>query len=449
MFDATFAWKKTVLFFFLSVLFLSALPGVENPPLSLSISIDKKDGVYPKGGNVILSVQLKKEGKLFAGQKMGYYCYSNNVAKEKKFVPFTSNGKVQKFAIPIPHEYLIIDVLALDKDGKVYTCKKGKRSIQVKRSIGVVAAPEKITTGIPEPADFRQFWEKNLKELAALPLKYTMKEVEVPARYKGKFKCYNVEAAFLAGFRPVRAYMSIPIVKDKNKKFPAIVHFHSAGVRASVKRFTPNFITLDVNAHGVENGKSARFYKDFIKNEMKSYLYKGYTKRDSCVFRSVFLRMKRALDFVKKLPMYDGKTLITTGGSQGGALAIIAAALDKDVTLVHATVPALGDQGGALVPGRKAGWPYYIGVKNGKVTNKNIAGSVIYYDTAYFAKRVKAKVIMTIGLADNICVTPSVFSIYNNLPAKNKSLVIHPSCGHGTPPAPEFTAIMKKLSSGR
>ena len=435
--------KKSFLILFL-LPFLAC--GVENAPLSLTISIDKKDGVYPGGGIVNLSVLLKKEGKFFAGQKMGYYLSSTK--SNKKFYPFTSNGKKQEFSIPIPHEYLFIEVAALDEQGKIYTYRKGGKTIAVKKSIGVVADPEKITTAIPEPADFRKYWDDALKELAEVPLKSTLKEVEVPARYKGKFQCYDVTVESLPGSFPVRGYLTIPVAEGE-KKFPAIVYFHSAGVRGAVQRYENNFIVFDVNAHGVENGKDSFYIQNLMKNEMKGFLYKGYTKRETCVFRTVILRMKRALDFIKKHPLYDGKNLITYGGSQGGALAIITAGLDQDVTCVHAIVPALGDQGGALIPGRNAGWPYYIGVKNGKVLNKSIAASVIYYDTAYFAKYVKAKTFMTVGLMDPVCVPTAVFSIYNNLPAGKKVLVIHPSAGHGTAPVGEFLAWKKTLVSGK
>lgn len=47
----------------------------------------------------------------------------------------------------------------------------------------------------------------------------------------------------------------------------------------------------------------------------------------------MYLRVLRALDYVKTLPEWDGKNLIVIGSSQCGAQAIVAAALDPQVSL--------------------------------------------------------------------------------------------------------------------
>ena len=51
----------------------------------------------------------------------------------------------------------------------------------------------------------------------------------------------------------------------------------------------------------------------------------------------------RSLDYVKSLPEWNGKVLIVKGGSQGGAQSIVAAALDNNVTMMIAEVPAMCD----------------------------------------------------------------------------------------------------------
>ena len=51
-------------------------------------------------------------------------------------------------------------------------------------------------------------------------------------------------------------------------------------------------------------------------------------------------------DFLTSQPDWDGKNVIVQGGSQGGALAIVTAGLDKRVTACVANHPALSDMAG-------------------------------------------------------------------------------------------------------
>lgn len=54
---------------------------------------------------------------------------------------------------------------------------------------------------------------------------------------------------------------------------------------------------------------------------------------------------------------FDGENLIVYGGSQGGALAIVTAALDPRIKGLVSFYPALCDLNG-YVHGRAGGWPH-------------------------------------------------------------------------------------------
>ena len=53
--------------------------------------------------------------------------------------------------------------------------------------------------------------------------------------------------------------------------------------------------------------------------------------KDRYYYKRVYLGCVSANDFITSLPQYDGTNLGVTGGSQGGALSIITAALDTRV----------------------------------------------------------------------------------------------------------------------
>ncbi|MBQ6472313.1 MAG: acetylxylan esterase [Victivallales bacterium] len=190
-------------------------------------------------------------------------------------------------------------------------------------------------------------------------------------------------------------------------------------------------IAFNINAHGIENGKPREFYRDY--KSLHSYPGQGVWSKDSYYFKGVFLRVMRALDYVKSLPEWDGRNLFVRGASQGGAQSIVAAAMDRQVTFCFAAVPALCDHNACLA-GRKPGWPALVNVPAEKLNSekKFILGVLRYYDIAYFAKRIGCESCLSVGLLDFTCPPTSVFAAYNNLPGSIvKSLQINPAEGHG------------------
>ena len=293
-------------------------------------------------------------------------------------------------------------------------------------SAGVVVGPDQIKAGLDEPSDFDQFWKDKKAELASVPMKTALVPVDLATVQNGKHKFYKdkgVEAFEIkiecAGGKPVTGYLARPVNASK-KSLPAIVTFQHAGTySASVPaRFGTKAIAMDVNAHGILNGQTPDYYSDLAKKELKLYYYSGSDNRETYYYKGVYLRLIRALEYVKSLPEWNGKDLIVYGFSQGGAQALAAAGLEPQVSLCIAMCPALCDLGG-IVAGRLPGWGTNVKFKDGKpATPKDeaILKATSYYDNANFAKRIKAETYISAGLRDSVVPTSSVYAAWNNLP---------------------------------
>ncbi len=299
----------------------------------------------------------------------------------------------------------------------------------VKGGIGAMVEPESIKSAVPEPADFDKFWRLQRAELDKIPLNPQLVEVESAKQDNGLVRCYDVTIDCLGG-SPVRGYLSIP-VDAKPKSLPAIVYFDGAGVRSAGKPYrVKNAIAFNPNPHGIENGKPKEFYTGLEKGALAGYAYKGEKNRDTYYFNGMLLRAMRALDYVKSLPEWDGSILISCGRSMGSGQAIAATALDPQVTLCIAACPALGDLTGGL-DGRLAAYPKPITIKNGSSDSKNIVGTVVYFDSANFAKRINCEIYLSTGFIDFVCPPTSAYLIYNSLPPKTKKdIKTYPTMGH-------------------
>jgi len=100
---------------------------------------------------------------------------------------------------------------------------------------------------------------------------------------------------------------------------------------------------MDINAHGIPNGKPAEYYQQLAQGRLKNYPLAGRESRDTSYFRGMFLRLVRAIDYLTSRPEWDGQTVMVIGHSQGGGQALVAGGLDQRVTFIAAGVPALCD----------------------------------------------------------------------------------------------------------
>ena len=318
-----------------------------------------------------------------------------------------------------------------------------KRKTSVQGGIGALVEPDKLKPGMERPADFDAFWKAQRELLDKVPLN----AVETPVASQSKsHKLYDVKVD-CAGGLPVRGYLSIP-VNAKPKSLPAWVTFHGAGVSSSGRAMEPNCIRMDVNAHGILNGQKPEFYSNLYATTLKNYYHQGQNDREKIYFHGMYLRVMRALDYVKSRPEWNGKVLIVSGSSQGGGQAIAAAALDPQVTLCIAGVPALSDHAGSLA-GRQPGWPRFYDGRNGRKYDPAVKTAASYYDNVFFASRIKCEAFVTTGLIDTTCSPEGVYVVFMHLASPKKQLDVVSIGNHGGAPMTKGIARAREIINGK
>lgn len=299
--------------------------------------------------------------------------------------------------------------------------------------------PLQIKPSMPVPEDFDAFWRAQKAALAKVALKSTLTPIQTAV--KG-IEAFDLQVECLGG-KPVSGYFGRP-QGAKPKSLPAILHVHGAGVRSSNPGSVSwalnegGMLSLDINAHGIPNGKPAEFYTALQNGELKDYSRSGNKDRETVYFKGMFLRLMRAIDFLTTQPEWDGKTLIVHGSSQGGFQALAAAGLDERVTFICAGVPAGCDHTGSQV-NRVNGWPKIV--PNGPDGKPDPAAlqAARYFDCVNFATRAKCKgAAVTVGFIDTTCPPTSVYAAYNAL-AVPKTIHFDTLAGHtNTPAASKF-----------
>lgn len=388
------------------------------PAQMLTVTADRADALYSRGETVTFTVKLELDGKPAADGEVQWTLTQDGVEPKRSGKATLSGGRATITG-------------TLETPGFLQ-CRVNGQAGETKLTAlaGAGIDPTAIKPSQPMPEDFAAFWAGKKKALAAVPVNARFTPVKSP---RDDVATFDVQADSVGA--GVSAYLARP-VGAKPKSLPIILTVHGAGVNSSNLGGAAGWakdgaLAMDLNAHGLPNGKPKAFYDALAAGELKEYRRAGSTSRETVYFLGMYLRLVRALDVLTAQPEWDGRTVVVFGSSQGGAQAIAAAGLDPRVTFFVAGVPAGCDHTGGLA-GRIAGWPKFIAT--GEKPVPEVVAAVRYYDGVNFATLAKAPGFFTVGFIDATCPPTSVYAAYNALTAEKAIFNDIPS-GHTNSPA--------------
>ena len=291
-------------------------------------------------------------------------------------------------------------------------------------------SPETIQPTTTLPSDFKAFWDKAKQDLSRVPL--DARVTLLPDRCTEKVNVYQVN---LQNHNNSRLFGILCVPKAPGK-YPAILKVPGAGVRpyrGDVYSAEKGAITFEIGIHGVPVDMDAGVYDNLRRGALDGYWVYNLDNRDRYYYKRVYLGCVRSVDFITSLPEFDGTNIIVSGGSQGGALAIVTAALDSRITGLVAFYPALCDLTGYL-NGRAGGWPHMFNDANKEFndTPQKVETSK-YYDVVNFARQVTVPGFYSWGYNDVTCPPTSIYSAYNMIKAP-RTLFVAEETGHWTYP---------------
>ena len=307
--------------------------------------------------------------------------------------------------------------LSVSLDGKTY-----EHHIKVGFSV------DKIKPYTQEPQDFRSFWQKNVEELKQVPMSYT-KEL-----YKDyctdKIDCYLVKLQIDKMGHSMYGFLFYP-KNAQPGKHPVVLCPPGAGIKTIKdpmrnKYYAENgFVRFEVEIHGLDPRISSETFGEISRafnDRNGGYLANGLENKDIYYMKHVYVGLVRCIDFLTSLPEWDGKNVAVQGGSQGGALAIIAAGLDSRVTQCVANHPALSDMAGYAAKGGTGGYPHFCRQPQ-ILSNKDCLNTLAYFDVVNFARYVKAPTYLTWGYNDMTCPPTTSYAVWNTLKCTKESLL--------------------------
>jgi cephalosporin-C deacetylase len=285
-----------------------------------------KNGVFDDDDAVNYKIKVKSSYKEAQEGKITYDILTddNQLISSQFFSVKLSRNATENYSIAIPRQKAGFYRLNVRMNLTSY-------DDTIKRVFGV--SPEKITSTLHRPADFEEFWKGTMDDLKKVDPQYKV-TLDSDQTTKDK-KVYLVEMRSYGNVL-IRGWMVVPTF---GHRFPVHYRVPGYGVEMHPNMDADDFIAFDINVRGSGNSQ------DQIKLNTDIYSTTGVEDRDRYIYRGAFMDCLRGFDFLYSHSNLgiDTSRIYVEGGSQGGALGIMTAALEKRVRALSVQVPLYSD----------------------------------------------------------------------------------------------------------
>jgi len=282
------------------------------------------------------------------------------------------------------------------------------------------------------PEDFESFWSNLLADLSSA------REVNwAPA----EFSAPGMEARLLCFQSHDESRIQAQVLLPENRPttgLPVIFHFH--GYSASSAQWTEmlalaaaGFAVVAMDCRGQGGGSDdAAAYPGW---GLSGYLTRGMVAGPE---QSYYARVYRDIVLLVRLIEEDGRfdatKMASMGGSQGGGLAVVCAALCPKITYVAAAYPFISDfrRVYEMDLARDAYDDLSAWLKRFAATGERreaLFSALDYISVHHLAPMVHCPVLFAATLRDRICPPSTQYAVFNNLNGP-KQLVVYPEHGH-------------------
>lgn len=285
----------------------------------------------------------------------------------------------------------------------------------------------------PMPADFDAFWDAGLAEIAALDPQIELK----PAAFQSKVaECFELRFTSTFGARVFAKYFR---PRQRPARSACILQFHGFTAHGGewqdkLGLVSEGFCVASLDCRG--QGGLSQDHGTLRTSPCNGHLTRGLSDPDprNLLFRNLYLDTALLARVVSTFPEVDPGRLAAMGGSQGGGLTLACAGLVPQLRLAAPVFPFLCDW--------KRVWEmdlakdayqevrdYFRRFDPRHEREDETWTRLGYIDVQFLARRIKAEVLMGIGLMDNICPPSIQFAAFNKIPGRKRH-VIYPDFGH-------------------
>lgn len=279
------------------------------------------------------------------------------------------------------------------------------------------------------PDDFDEFWAGEKAKLTKLP------DYEFVKKDFAFAQADFYDLTFL-GTNGSKVYSKC--IFPKLDRFPVLFYFH--GYQGQSPDWTENLkfvaagfgvVCMDVRGQAGLSQDFGQFSGMSVKGQVIRGAIEG---KDNLFYKDVYLDVYQLIEILASQEFVDDSKLFSYGASQGGALALVAAALSPRITRCMSIYPFLSDFKRILELGNNSEaydelFRYFKFSDPFHDTEEEFLQTLSYIDVKNLAHLITCHVSMLTCLEDVVCPPSTQFAIYNRIES-SKDLKIVPDYGH-------------------
>jgi len=284
----------------------------------------------------------------------------------------------------------------------------------------------------PKPADFEAFWDRSLAEMRAVDPQVRRDRADFQAPFAD---CWDMTFTGVGG---ARVYAKLLQPKKTGAPAPAVVMFHGYSGDSGIWADKLAYVAMGYTVAALDcrgQGGRSEDVGGVVGNTLRGHIIRGLDgEPEKMLFRRIFLDTAQLAGLVMAMDEVDAGRVGACGGSQGGGLTLACAALEPRIKLAAPVFPFLCDY--------KRIWDidqdkdayaelkdYFRRFDPRHEREDEVFTKLGYIDIQHLAPRIRAEVMLAVGLRDTVCPPSTQFAAYNKIPGE-KRLVLYPDFGH-------------------
>lgn len=295
---------------------------------------------------------------------------------------------------------------------------------------------EKLETYLgssPCPSDIDQYWEEALKELDGLDPQVELipnPEFKVPFA-----ECFDLSFTGLDGCRIYAKYLR---PKNAKEPHPAVLQFHGYTMNSGDWQDKLNYVAAGYSFAAMDcrgQGGKSQDRSIVSGNTFRGHIVRGLEDGpQNLLYRRIFCDTVQLARIIMELDEVDTSRVGTIGGSQGGALSLVCAALEPRIARSVAVHPFLCDYRRVWQMDLAKGAYEEIRTHFRQFDplheqEDQVFETLGYIDIQNLVHRIQGKVLMGLSLMDMTCPPSTQFAAYNKITSEKQRL-IYPDYGH-------------------
>lgn len=284
----------------------------------------------------------------------------------------------------------------------------------------------------PCPADFDAYWQTALKEMNSVDPDFTLTKADFSAPFAD---CYDFSFIGVRGARVTGKFLK---PQNISGKIPAILQFHgynctSGEFSSRLNYVAAGFAVAVMNCRG-QSGMSEDTGAVKGLNSTGQYIRGIDDDPQNMTYRHIMLDTAELAKIVFSLDYIDQDRVYACGFSQGGGLTLACSSLEPRIKKAAPVYPFLCDyQRVWQIDPRTSAYDeirhYFRTMDPMHKREEEVFTKLGYLDVKNMVKWIKADVLFTTALSDDMCPPSTQFAAYNRITSRKEHLLL-PDFGH-------------------